>query len=169
MTKGWHFDSDRHKLASYGIKTSFKSNAVTKGETYQFLAMNFNIWDANKLIEKNSREPLMIPVKEFMKMVNKPDDKYIGAVSVDWNYVETLTEDDCERPGIGVVLKDGGMLIDGWHRLSACYLHNIEEFPIYVLEPDEAWKISNVYARIQLQPPEGGWDDYKKSVMEGDK
>lgn len=166
---GWYRESDRHALASKGIPTKLRANAVTEGETYRFMSMNFDVYEANEIIEDNPRETNKIPVEEWMKMVGDPDEHKIGAVNVDWDYAKELDEDDCSRPGIVILLEDSALLIDGWHRLTACHLNDIEEFPVYVLEPEEAWGISNFEAREQLKPPEDGWDEEKKKILDNEE
>lgn len=161
----WRNEPVRHGLASRGISTKFKANAVTEGESFQFYRNVYDVWEANEIIRENPREPYKISVDEWMSIIDKEGENSIAGVSVDWDYARTLTEEDCKREGIAVLTKDGAQLIDGHHRLVACHLHNIDEFPVYVLESEEAWEICNHYGRQNLKPPENGWDDKKKRIL----
>lgn len=164
MAKGWYGNKQAHSLASKGIKvkTDFLfakgsvlandgSRGVTKNEKFNFCFARYDIYKAGQFIEENPREPIHVPVDSAVAMIGDT----FGKVSVDEEYAKTLTKEDCERAGIGIMLDEGGMVIDGWHRILACHNHGIEVFPIYILTKEEAWEIGNRQARQTLPKPEG--------------
>lgn len=162
--KGWKGESARHGLASRGIKTinlnskliakgSFiaenGSKGVTKDEVFTFWHTQWDVYKAAKLIEATPHKLYHAPIEDLFKQLSKSTPNESGGetitlgVGINRDYANTLTKEDCERPGIAIVYEDsGGLLIDGWHRIAACKRLGIENLPVYILTNEEAKKVA---------------------------
>jgi hypothetical protein len=149
--RGWWNESERHKLAAYGIISKNGSKGVTKNEKFNFLGAQYDVYKAAKILEKNPRKPITVSIKDAMAWVG--NEKSIGMIHINKEYAKTLTKEDMRKPAIGVTNTDGGIIIDGWHRIYANYIAGNKTIKVYVLTPEESWTIGNSLARKLITRP----------------
>lgn len=146
--------------------TSFKSKFLVKAwqdERFTYFGMQFAVDKAEQLIAANPRPPQKLP-KNFIEGVvgSVEDDEPAEDGSFNINLLTVgvnkghLDEVDPDKPGILARIsykptkaypesKVYSVLIDGNHRAKKCLQLGRDGFDVYVLTPEETWKIMAPY------------------------
>ena len=126
------------------------------GEVFEYFGMRFDVDLAEQLIKQSPHESRVAPRAFLESFVNtaeeEPDESGVTHIDITKHHInkEHLPEVDITQPGIvaqmtfkaekGRPEQHFSMLIDGNHRAVKALKEN-KEFRVYVLTPEESWKV----------------------------
>lgn len=112
-------------------------------ETYSFLWAAWDVAAAKRIIIAKPREVINIKLSALKHYVERPapDAKTINlGHRIHWDKIDN-GEINLNFPLIGVTLKEGPWIIDGWHRMALGFEQGQEIFQVVLLNQKESDRV----------------------------
>lgn len=128
---------------------SVYATRVNAAETFRFFHYWFDIDLVRKHIEAQDVkfEKTQINIVSWATQMlgldrNRPDRKPAALLmKIDYDHLDSITPQRLKEPIFVVETKDGGLVIDGNHRLAKAYMNGIDELPALVFPRSEVTKL----------------------------
>ena len=131
------------------LKITANEEPVGKDEIFRYGHFRFKPYRAWKLIHERKLRPKIelmdittwaTQILGVTKGEKKPQKLLVFGVKVIHEHAMSLTDERLEEPGILVITKYGGLVIDGNHRLARRFMEGHTDMKMYVLTESQARK-----------------------------